>query len=105
MKACFQDLMLLVSLRGKHQHLGQECRMQRQSMRRGTASAACTQCRTLILRYLEEQDLPYTVFQPLYLYGEYNGKDCEEWFMDRVLRCRPRRHASWDCPSAAAAAI
>ena len=42
-------------------------------------------------RYLEEQDLPYTVFQPLYLYGENNGKDCEEWFMDRVLRCQPQR--------------
>jgi len=47
-----------------------------------------------IRRYLEEQDLPYTVFQPLYLYGENNGKDCEEWFMDRVLRCQPQQHAS-----------
>lgn len=36
--------------------------------------------------YLKEQDLPYTVFQPLYLYGEYTGKDCEQWFVDRILR-------------------
>lgn len=43
---------------------------------------------TLLSRYLEEQDLPYTVFQPLYLYGEHTGKDCEQWFMDRVLRCQ-----------------
>lgn len=33
-----------------------------------------------------EQDLPYTVFHPLYMYGEFNGKDCEQWFMDRILR-------------------
>ena len=26
------------------------------------------------------------MFQPLYLYGDYNGKDCEQWFMDRILR-------------------
>lgn len=36
--------------------------------------------------YLEEQDLPYTVFQPLYIYGAHTAKDCEQWFMDRVLR-------------------
>ena len=40
-------------------------------------------------KYLEEQDLPYTVFQPLYIYGPYTGKDCEQWFMDRILRDRP----------------
>lgn len=39
--------------------------------------------------YLEEQDLPYTVFQPLYIYGPHTAKDCEQWFMDRVLRDRP----------------
>ena len=37
-------------------------------------------------QYLEQQDVPYTVFQPLYLYGPYTGKDCEQWFMDRILR-------------------
>jgi len=40
-------------------------------------------------KYLEEQDLPFTVFQPLYLYGEHTAKDCEQWFMDRILRDRP----------------
>lgn len=39
--------------------------------------------------YLMEQDLPYTVFQPLYLYGDFTGKDCEQWFMDRILRYVP----------------
>ena len=45
----------------------------------------------VLVRYLEEQDLPYTVFQPLYLYGDYTGKDCEQWYMDRILRCAPKR--------------
>jgi hypothetical protein len=31
--------------------------------------------------------MPYTVFQPLYIYGPHTAKDCEQWFMDRVLRC------------------
>ena len=39
--------------------------------------------------YLEEQGLPYTVFQPLYIYGPHTAKDCEQWFMDRILRDRP----------------
>jgi len=39
--------------------------------------------------YLVEQGLPYTVFQPLYIYGPYTAKDCEQWFMDRILRDRP----------------
>lgn len=38
-------------------------------------------------KYLEEQDLPYTVFQPQYIYGPYTNKDCEQWFMDRIIRC------------------
>ena len=38
-------------------------------------------------KYLEEQDLPYTVFQPQYIYGPYTAKDCEQWFIDRVIRC------------------
>lgn len=37
--------------------------------------------------YLEEQQLPYTVFQPLYIYGPHTAKDCEQWFMERILRC------------------
>ncbi len=36
--------------------------------------------------YLVEQGLPYTVFQPLYIYGPSTAKDCEQWFMDRILR-------------------
>ena len=43
--------------------------------------------------YLVEQDLPYTVFQPLYLYGEHTAKDCEQWFVDRILRCA---QVAWD---------
>lgn len=40
-------------------------------------------------KYLEEQDLPYTVFQPQYIYGPYTNKDCEQWFIDRIIRDRP----------------
>lgn len=40
-------------------------------------------------KYLESEGLPYTVFQPLYIYGPHTGKDCEQWFMDRILRDRP----------------
>ena len=36
--------------------------------------------------YLASEGLPYTVFQPLYLYGPHTNKDCEQFFMDRVLR-------------------
>jgi len=43
-------------------------------------------CHVQVEDYLKEQDLPYTVFQPLYLYGDFTGKDCEQWFMDRILR-------------------
>ena len=35
------------------------------------------------------QGLPFTVFQPLYIYGPHTSKDCEQWFMERVLRGRP----------------
>ena len=38
---------------------------------------------------LEESALPYTVFQPLYIYGAYTNKDCEQWFLDRIVRGRP----------------
>ena len=37
--------------------------------------------------YLAEQGVPFTVAHPLYLYGAHTAKDCEQWFMDRVLRC------------------
>ncbi|KIZ01034.1 hypothetical protein MNEG_6928 [Monoraphidium neglectum] len=39
--------------------------------------------------YLKEEGLPYTVFQPLYIYGPHTAKDCEQWFVDRVIRNRP----------------
>ncbi len=35
---------------------------------------------------MEQEALPYTVFQPLYIYGPSTAKDCEQWFMDRILR-------------------
>ena len=35
------------------------------------------------------QGLPFTVFQPLYLYGPYNGKDAMPYFLDRLMRGRP----------------
>ena len=36
--------------------------------------------------YLRSADLPYTVFHPLYIYGPYTAKDCEQWFIDRIIR-------------------
>ena len=38
--------------------------------------------------YLQSEKLPYTVFQPLYIYGPHTAKDCEQWFLDRILRDR-----------------
>ena len=35
------------------------------------------------------QGLPFTVFQPLYIYGPHTGKDYVKWFMDRLMRGRP----------------
>ena len=35
------------------------------------------------------QGLPYTVFQPLYIYGPYAAKDYMAFFLDRLLRNRP----------------
>ena len=29
-------------------------------------------------QYLEQEQLPYTVFQPLYIYGPHTAKDCEQ---------------------------
>lgn len=38
---------------------------------------------------MRSQGLPYTVFQPLYLYGPYNGKDQIGYFLSRIMRERP----------------
>ncbi|PNH08146.1 Chloroplast stem-loop binding protein a, chloroplastic, partial [Tetrabaena socialis] len=35
--------------------------------------------------YLAQSRMPYTVFQPLYIYGPNTGKDCEQWFVDRIV--------------------
>ena len=40
-------------------------------------------------QYLQSEGLPYTIFQPLYIYGPHTAKDCEQWFLDRILRDRP----------------
>ena len=40
-------------------------------------------------QYLERIRAPYTVFHPLYMYGEHTAKDCEQWFIDRISRGRP----------------
>jgi hypothetical protein len=37
-------------------------------------------------RPVPQEGLPYTVFQPLYIYGPHTAKDCEQWFVDRVAR-------------------
>ena len=39
--------------------------------------------------YLQESGVPFTVFQPQYIYGPHTAKDCEQWFIDRVIRDRP----------------
>lgn len=39
--------------------------------------------------YLAASGLPFTVFQPLYIYGPNTAKDCEQWFVDRIIRDRP----------------
>ncbi len=36
--------------------------------------------------YLVRQDLPYTVFQPLYIYGPHTAKDCEQCELDGLHR-------------------
>lgn len=37
-------------------------------------------------KYLEASGLPFTVFQPQYIYGAHTAKDCEQWFVDRIIR-------------------
>ena len=39
--------------------------------------------------YLAQVGAPYTVFHPLYMYGAHTAKDCEQWYIDRVIRDRP----------------
>jgi hypothetical protein len=39
--------------------------------------------------YLERVNAPFTVFHPLYMYGKHTAKDCEQWYLDRILRDRP----------------
>ena len=39
--------------------------------------------------YLADSGIPYTVFQPQYIYGPHTAKDCEQWFIDRLIRDRP----------------
>jgi nucleoside-diphosphate-sugar epimerase len=41
-------------------------------------------------KYLAASGLPFTVFQPQYIYGPHTAKDCEQWFMDRIARCAQR---------------
>jgi hypothetical protein len=38
-------------------------------------------------KYIERSGVPYTIFQPLYIYGPHTAKDCEQWFIDRIIRC------------------
>lgn len=40
-------------------------------------------------QYLAARGVPATVFQPLYIYGPLTNKDCEQWFVDRIVRDRP----------------
>jgi hypothetical protein len=44
---------------------------------------------TKVEAYLESIGAPFTVFHPLYMYGEHTAKDCEQWFIDRIIRDRP----------------
>lgn len=39
--------------------------------------------------YLKQRTVPFTIFRPLYPYGQFSPKDCEQWYMDRILRNRP----------------
>lgn len=56
--------------------------------------ARLTKCRApgaaftlaLACRLPQRSGLPYTVFHPLYIYGPETAKDCEQWFVDRVIR-------------------
>jgi len=40
-------------------------------------------------QYLKEEQLPYTIFRPQYIYGPNTAKDCEQYYIDRIIRDRP----------------
>ena len=40
-------------------------------------------------KHLASSGIPYTVFQPQYIYGPHTAKDCEQWFVERAIRQRP----------------
>lgn len=40
-------------------------------------------------QFLVESGVPFTVIQPQYIYGPFTAKDCEQWFIDRIIRDRP----------------
>lgn len=46
-------------------------------------------------RYLERLNLPYTVFQPLYIYGDHTNKDCEQVGLGRRRRGAGRSVEGW----------
>jgi len=39
--------------------------------------------------YLKKVGMPFSSFRPLYIYGPLTNKDCEQWFLDRIMRDRP----------------
>lgn len=39
--------------------------------------------------YLVSKKANFTIFQPAYIYGPETAKDCEQWFVDRIVRDRP----------------
>jgi len=39
--------------------------------------------------YLRQVGMPFSSFRPLYIYGPLTNKDCEQWFLDRIMRDRP----------------
>jgi hypothetical protein len=51
------------------------------------AAAAAAAGHVAVEKYLAAEGLPYSVFQPLYIYGPHTAKDCEQWFVDRIIRC------------------
>jgi hypothetical protein len=40
----------------------------------------------VVEKYLESEGVPFTTFEPLYIYGPHTAKDCEQWFIDRIIR-------------------
>lgn len=54
----------------------------------------CAAGHVAVERYLESEGLPFTVFEPLYIYGPHTAKDCEQYFIDRIIRCVARHTSS-----------